>query len=85
MAEWMEKPSATGSAIYIQGAIPTVFSPDVASADAYATAICNELRLGDHRIFEQAGHKPAGIGGEAMEPGPQAIVNTFMSLDTLIL
>jgi ApbE superfamily uncharacterized protein (UPF0280 family) len=31
----------------------TVFSPDVASADAWATAICNEIRPGDHRILER--------------------------------
>ncbi len=29
----------------------TVFSPDVAQADAWATAICNELRPEDQRVF----------------------------------
>jgi ApbE superfamily uncharacterized protein (UPF0280 family) len=31
----------------------TVFSPDVASADAWATAICNELRPGDRRVLNR--------------------------------
>jgi ApbE superfamily uncharacterized protein (UPF0280 family) len=31
----------------------TVFSPDVAAADAWATAICNDLRPGDHRVLER--------------------------------
>jgi uncharacterized protein len=31
----------------------TVFSPDVASADAWATALCNELRPEDRRVFRR--------------------------------
>jgi hypothetical protein len=31
----------------------TVFSPDVASADAWATALCNELRLEDRRVLRR--------------------------------
>jgi ApbE superfamily uncharacterized protein (UPF0280 family) len=31
----------------------TVFSPDVASADAWATAICNELRPGDQKVLNR--------------------------------
>jgi ApbE superfamily uncharacterized protein (UPF0280 family) len=33
----------------------TVFSPDVASADAWATAICNALRPGDQGILQRLG------------------------------
>jgi ApbE superfamily uncharacterized protein (UPF0280 family) len=31
----------------------TVFSGNVASADAWATAICNELRPGDHTVLSR--------------------------------
>jgi uncharacterized protein len=33
----------------------TVFSPDVALADAWATAICNEIRPGDQRVLDRLG------------------------------
>jgi ApbE superfamily uncharacterized protein (UPF0280 family) len=33
----------------------TVFSPDVASADAWATALCNELRPEDQRVLRRLG------------------------------
>ena len=33
----------------------TVFSPDVASADAWATALCNELRADDQRVIPRLG------------------------------
>jgi len=31
----------------------TVFSPNVASADAWATAICNEIRIGDRSVLSR--------------------------------
>jgi len=67
----------------------TVFSPDVALADAWATAICNELRPEDRRVFGRLGETGitavvAIIGGEILRWGnPPPLVPAKVDPDVI--
>jgi uncharacterized protein len=49
----------------------TIFSPDVALADAWATAVCNEIRPTDHTVLDRIG--PDEIEGVFAIVGEQVV------------
>ena len=67
----------------------TVFSPDVASADAWATALCNELRPGDRQVLQRLeGSDVTGVvailGGEVVRWGnPPPLVPARVNPDVI--